>query len=92
MIQSVSALQNLELDERKLGLAGAKRHPDQYLQNASFRFPLRLEENHSLWVENSSIPASWKLASDHVLTGIPENDWSLQLGPGLCLDFVPVDQ
>jgi galactokinase/mevalonate kinase-like predicted kinase len=90
MIESVSALQNLELDERKLGLAGAKRHPDQYLQNSWFRYPLRLEENHHLWVENSSVPASWKLACDHVLTGVPENDWDLQLGPGVCLDFVPL--
>ncbi len=49
LIESVSALQNLELDERKLGLAGAKRHPDQYLQNSTFRFPLRLDaESHAL--------------------------------------------
>ena len=92
LIESVSALQNLELDERKLGLAGAKRHPDQYLQNSSFRFPLRLDENHTLWVENSSIPASWRLASDHVLTGVPENDWDLRLEPRVCLDFVPIDE
>lgn len=90
MLDSVSALQNIELDERKLGLAGAKRHPHQYLQNSCFRFPLRRDENHSLWVENSDIPASWKLASDHVLTGVPKNNWDLQLEPGVCLDFLPV--
>ena len=38
MIESISALQNRELDERKLGLAGAKRHPDQYVQNSVLRF------------------------------------------------------
>ncbi len=92
LIQSVSALQNLELDERKLGLAGARRHPDQYLQNSTFRFPLRQDENHHLWVENSVIPATWKLASDHVLTGIPDNNWDLRLEPQVCLDFVPVGQ
>jgi galactokinase/mevalonate kinase-like predicted kinase len=92
LIASVSALQNLELDERKLGLAGAKRHPDQYLQNSSFRFPLRRDENHTLWAENSSIPATWRLACGHVLTGVPENNWDLHLEPGVCLDFVPVGE
>ena len=43
-----------------------------------------------LWVENSVVPAGWQLASSHVLTGVPENDWPLRLEPGVCLDFVPV--
>ena len=92
MIESISALQNVELDETKLGLMGARRHPDQYLQNARFTFPLRQEENHTLWVENSTVPATWRLAFDHVLTGAPDNAWDLALEPGVCLDFVPVGQ
>lgn len=92
MIEAVAALQHLELDETKLGLMGAKRHPDQYLQNSRFQFPLRHEENHTLWVENSSIPATWKLAHDHVLTGVPDNEWDLALEPGVCLDFVPIGE
>lgn len=92
MIESISAIQNLELDETKLGLLGAKRHPDQYVQNARFDYPLRLEENHTLWAENSSVPKSWQLACDHVLTGVPANDWDLRLEPGVCLDFVPVGE
>ena len=92
VIESTSALQNLELDELKLGVMGARRHPDQYLQNSQFKFPLRLEQNHTLWVENSSIPATWKLAHTHILTGVPENDWQLSLEAGMCLDFVPIGQ
>lgn len=91
-IESVSALQNRVLDETKLGAAGARRHPDQYLQNADFRFPLRREQNHTLWVENAAIPETWQLAHEHILTGIPANDWSLRLDPGACLDFVPVGE
>jgi hypothetical protein len=53
---------------------------------------LRREGNHTLWVENSVVPASWRLASEHVLTGVPDNDWPLQLNPGVCLDFVPVGE
>jgi galactokinase/mevalonate kinase-like predicted kinase len=90
LIESVSALQNIELDGRKLGLAGARRHPDQYVQNSVFRCPLRRDENHTLWVENSRVPATWKLACAHVLTGVPENDWDLQLEPGVCLDLAPI--
>ena len=92
MIASLSAIQNVEADETKLGMLGARRHPDQYLQNADFRYPLRLEENHTLWVEGSSIPASWRLSSDHVLTGVPVNQWDLSLEQGVCLDFVPIGQ
>lgn len=91
-IESLSRLQNRELDETKLGWAGARRHPDQYLQNADFRFPLRRDENHTLWVENAHVPASWQLAHDHFLTGIPGNDWSLRLPAGVCLDAVPVGE
>jgi len=90
LVTSVSGIQNVELDETKLGLMGARRHPDQYLQNAHFEFPLRQEQNHTLWAENCSVPASWKLACGHVLTGIPENNWDLHLEPGVCLDFVSV--
>jgi galactokinase/mevalonate kinase-like predicted kinase len=90
MIESISALQNVELDETKLGRFGGRRHPDQYLQNATVEYALRREDNPNLWVENSSVPKTWRLASDHVLTGIPDNSWDLQLEAGVCLDFVPV--
>lgn len=90
MIESVSELQNLVLDETKLGTSAGRRHPDQYLQNTQFACPPRREENHTLWVENSVVPASWQVACEHVLTGVPSNDWKLQLEPGVCLDFVPI--
>ena len=92
MIESVSALQNLVLDETKLGSAGGLRHPDQYLQNSRFRPPLRRQQNHTLWVENSVIGPDWKLTHEQVLTGVPENTWDLRLEPGVCLDFVPVGE
>ncbi len=90
MIESVVALQNLELDETKLGLVGAKRHPDQFVMNSRCDYPLRLDANHTLWIENSAVPATWQLAHSHVLTGVPDNQWDLRLEPGVCLDFVPV--
>lgn len=92
MIESVAALQNLVLDGSKVGRTGARQQPDQVTQNSLFRASLRREENHSFWVENSWIPATWQLSSEHVLTGVPTNDWSLRLAPGDCLDFVPVGE
>jgi galactokinase/mevalonate kinase-like predicted kinase len=38
------------------------------------------------WIENSVVPAGWRLSRGHVLTGIPANDWSLELEPGVCVD------
>ena len=93
MIESVAALQNLVLDETKLGLhrrAPAARPGDAEL--ALRRRPAPRTSNHTLWVENSVVPAGWQLASQHVLTGVPENDWTLRLEPGVCLDFVPVGE
>ena len=92
MIESIAALQNLVLDATKIGLAGGRRHPDQITQNSVVSAQVRREDNHTLWIENSVIPASWQLASSHVLTGVPENDWPLRLEPGVCLDFVPVGE
>ena len=92
MIESVAALQNLVLDEAKVGRTGARQQPDQVTQNSRFDVTLRREGNHTLWVENSVVPSGWHLASQHVLTGVPENDWTLRLTPGVCLDFVPIGQ
>lgn len=90
MIESVSALQNLVLDEAKVGRTGARQPPDQVTQNSRFDVALRQDGNHTLWVENSVVPSGWQLGSRHVLTGVPENDWALRLPSGTCLDFVPV--
>jgi galactokinase/mevalonate kinase-like predicted kinase len=91
VIESVVALQNLVVDGTKMTAAGARRHPDQITQNSRVAATLRAEENHSLWIENSVVPATWRLASQHVVTGVPENEWALRLERGVCLDFVPVD-
>ncbi len=92
MMQSIYELQNIVADQSKLGAVPSMAQPRQFIQNSDFRAPLRREENHSLWVENSHVPASWRIAAENILTGVPENDWELELGDGVCLDFVPVEQ
>ncbi len=90
LIESISAIENRENTRSQPGWTGRQPHPDQHVQNSRFSIPLRRQENHTLWVENATIPASWKIASEHILTGIPDNDWPLQLTRGQCLDIVPV--
>ncbi|HWQ91445.1 MAG TPA: L-fucokinase, partial [Clostridia bacterium] len=55
MIDSVSTLQNLVLDEAKIGLAGVREQPDQVTQNSQIGAAVRRAENHTLWIENSVI-------------------------------------
>ncbi len=92
IINSVYELQNLVSDQTRFGQYGSQPHPRQFIQNADFKVPLRQDSNHTLWVENSVVPASWKLESEHVLTGIPENDWALALSAGTCLDCSPIGE
>ncbi|MCC6233394.1 MAG: bifunctional fucokinase/L-fucose-1-P-guanylyltransferase [Verrucomicrobiales bacterium] len=91
MIESLSRLQNRELDQRRLGTVGVTAHPDQHVQNARIEVTLDREANRTLWIENSHIGAAWKLAREHVLTGVPANRWAVSLEAGVCLDFVPVE-
>ncbi len=92
MIESVAELQTLVVDETKLGHAGAHDQPGQVTQNSRFEAALHRGKNDRLWIESSVIGRGWRLNSEHVLTGVPENDWEICLPPGRCLDFVPVGE
>ncbi len=92
MIQSIYELQNLVSDQSKLGSVATHAQPRQFVQNCVFEAPLRQRGNESLWVENSHIPETWKIASENILTGVPENDWTLELEDQVCLDFVPIEE
>ena len=43
---------------------------------------------HPLWIENACVPATWTLAGEHVLTGLPPNAWTVSLPRGVCVDAV----
>lgn len=88
LIEATSALENRQRAQG--GSGGVLPHPDQHVQNCAIGVPLRRPENHTLWVENATIPATWTLAHEHVLTNVPPNDWTLRLEPGVCLDFAPM--
>ncbi len=91
LLESVAAVQN-RVPEIESGAIGARYRADQVTQNSRIDVALRRDENHPLWVENSFLSVGWQLASKHVLTGVPENNWSLSLPAGVCLDFAPIDE
>jgi len=92
IVRSNRALQNIVEDQSMIGLMGTVPlpHPDQFVLNSRCALPLRHDENHTLWIENACIPDTWHLANSHFLTNVPENDWTLHLPAGACLDFAPV--
>ena len=89
MISSTLRLQNLVNDQREIMHLDRKPHPSIFVQNAEVKIPFT-EENSNIWIENSYIGSKWHLTYDHVVTGVPENDWEISLEPGECIDVVPV--
>ena len=91
MISSTLRLQNLVNDQREIMHIDRKPHPSIFVQNSVVKIPFT-EENTNVWVENSFVGPRWHLTHDHVITGVPENDWAISLEPGECIDVVPVGE
>ena len=91
MISSTLAIQNLVNDQREIMHLGWKPHPSIFIQNAVSHVKLT-EQNPNLWIENSCVGPHWQLSTAHVITGVPENDWTVRLQPGQCVDIVPVGE
>jgi galactokinase/mevalonate kinase-like predicted kinase len=89
IIESSYQLQNKVMDQTRLGAVPSLGQPRQFVLNSVFD-NRRGESNERLWIENSCVPSGWELARRHVITGVPENDWTLSLDEGRCLDLVPV--
>ena len=91
MISSTLRLQNLVNDQREIMHIDRKPHPSIFVQNSAVKVPFT-EENANVWIENSFVGPRWQLTHDHVITGVPENDWEMCLEPGDCIDVVPVGE
>ncbi|MCC8094887.1 MAG: bifunctional fucokinase/L-fucose-1-P-guanylyltransferase [Tannerellaceae bacterium] len=91
LISSTLAIQNLVRDQRAIMQRKVKPHPAMFIQNAVVHISLS-PENSDLWIENSYIGEKWRLKNQHILTGIPENNWQIDLPAGICVDMVPVGE
>ena len=89
MISSTMKLQNVVSDQRLIMHNDRKPHPSIFVQNALMDIAFSTE-NTNIWIENSHIGKKWTLTCDHIITGVPRNDWQVKLAPGECLDIVPI--
>lgn len=91
LLSSTTALQNIVKDQRLIIQQEIKRQPSVFTQNSKGinRFTV---DNTNIWVENSCTGSGWKFSEKNIVTGVPENDWSVTLLPGQCVDFSPVGE
>lgn len=90
LISSTLSIQNRINDQRLIMHNRVKPHPAIFTQNAEIEIALT-SENDNVWIENSFISKDWSITNNHLITGIPQNDWKLSLPGGVCVDTVPVD-
>ena len=91
MISSTLAVQNLVVDQREITLNKVKPHPAMFTQNANINVELS-SDNAELWIENSYIGKNWTLHGKQIVTGVPTNDWALEMPQGICLDVEPIEE
>jgi len=91
IISSTLAVQNLVSDQREIMHHSLKPHPAMFVQNAVVKTSIT-DKNQNLWIENSWVGEKWTLAHENIITGVPQNDWTVTLGAGDCVDIVPVDE
>lgn len=91
IISSTLAVQNLVNDQREIMHHSRKPHPSMFIQNAETWIKIT-SDNHHLWVENSCVSEKWQLSHHHIITGVPENQWEIELYAGQCVDIVPIGE
>ena len=91
LLSSTLALQNKVVDQRLILHRKTKPNPALFVQNCIMKRRLT-SANENIWVENSYVGRQWEMTRDNVITGVPENDWTLRLPQGSCIDIVPVGE
>lgn len=91
LLSSTVSLQNKVHDQRQIMHRKVKPNPAIFTQNADVRRTLT-PENEGVWIENSYIGKHWHLGARQIITGVPENDWNLNLPDGVCVDIVPMGE
>ena len=91
MISSTLAVQNCVTDQRAIMHRKVKPHPAIFVQNAQVECTLTAD-NAEVWIENSHVGKGWKLHSRNIITGVPANDWNIELQSGICMDVEPIGE
>lgn len=91
LISSTLAVQNLVNDQREIMHRKVKPHPAMFVQNADVAYHLTAD-NSEIWIENSCVGKEWNIRQQTIITGVPTNDWKLNVPSGVCIDVVPLGE
>ena len=91
LISSTLNVQNRIIDQRQIMHHKVKPHPAMFVQNADIHYKLT-SDNSEIWIENSHVGNQWTLHRQNIVTGVPVNDWVLDVPPSVCIDVVPVGE
>ena len=91
LISSTLNIQNIVIDQREIMHHKVKPHPAMFVQNADIAYTLT-SKNSEIWIENSSVGKEWTLRQQHIVTGVPANNWVLDIPSGVCVDVVPMGE
>lgn len=91
LISSTLAVQNLVNDQREIMHRKVKPHPAMFVQNADVAYRLTAD-NSEIWIENSCVGKKWNIHRQTIITGVPTNDWKLNVPSGVCIDVVPLGE
>lgn len=91
LISSTLAVQNLVNDQREIMHRKVKPHPAMFVQNADVAYRLTAD-NSEIWIENSYVGKEWNIHRQTIITGVPTNDWKLNVPSGVCIDVVPLGE
>ena len=89
IVSSMLDIQNVVNDQREIMHHSLKPHPSMFTQNSEVEIKIT-EHNQNLWIENSCVSAQWTIAHENIITGVPRNQWKIELRPGQCVDIVPI--
>lgn len=91
LLSSTLAIQNLVNDQRRIMHLSRKPHPSIFIQNSITQTSIS-SDNENVWIENSYVGSKWQISHENIITGVPENDWTIKLEPGQCVDIVPMGE
>ena len=91
LISSTLAIHNLVRDQREIMHRKVKPHPAIFVQNAVAQLNFT-PANSEVWIENSFVSSGWNIHSQNIITGVPENEWSINVPASVCIDVVPVGE
>ncbi len=91
MIASTVAVQNLVKDQRLILQKGVKPQSSVVTQNCVLT-SRPTPSTRNVWIENAYVGDGWQYDSNHIITGVPENDWNVYLPSGICVDVAPIGE